>query len=245
MRQVPFSGTCVITLPALPPPEKSHYVTTIGAAIWRAALVTEPGLTRILTIGLALICLIAASAIAGVYTRGWLSGDDVQIAAASSQVIETPLSNSEAKQDRLAVATPSHEPPVADAGLRSGLDDELVAEPPIDVPMLPMARPKIVDHADVHYSLLSESQIKALKGRLKLTSAQERHWPAIETALRSVARKVHDARQSNQSDALDAADIEQLHVAAKPLLAQLREDQKREVRQLARVIGLSAVAARI
>lgn len=184
-----------------------------------------------------LVGVIACGAAAGVVGRDWLAGDEVEIPA------PPVVSNAEAKQDRLQVAAlPANAGP---PDLRSALEEDLAAEPPIEIPMLPMARPKSVNPGDVSYSLLSDSQINALKQRLKLTGAQERHWPGIETALRSVARKVHDNRHSRQGAELDAVDIQQLQDAAKPLLAQLREDQKRELRQLARVIGLEAVAARI
>ena len=43
----------------------------------------------------------------------------------------------------------------------------------------------------------------------------------------------------------DAAEVQQLKSAAMPLLFQLREDQKQEVRSLARLIGLEKVAAQI
>ena len=43
----------------------------------------------------------------------------------------------------------------------------------------------------------------------------------------------------------DAEEVQQLKSAAMPLLFQLREDQKREVRTLARLIGLEKVAAQI
>jgi hypothetical protein len=43
----------------------------------------------------------------------------------------------------------------------------------------------------------------------------------------------------------DAEEVQQLKSAAMPLLFQLREDQKREVRALARIIGLEKVASMI
>ena len=42
-----------------------------------------------------------------------------------------------------------------------------------------------------------------------------------------------------------AEEVQQLKSAAMPLLFQLREDQKDEVRRLARIIGLEKVAAAI
>jgi ABC-type transporter Mla MlaB component len=43
----------------------------------------------------------------------------------------------------------------------------------------------------------------------------------------------------------DAEEVQQLKSAAMPLLFQLREDQKQEVRTLARIIGLEKVASMI
>ena len=73
----------------------------------------------------------------------------------------------------------------------------------------------------------------------------------METALRAVARKIHASRRGDQRPSgvppidPDAAEVQQLKSAAMPLLFQLREDQKQEVRSLARLIGLEKVAAQI
>jgi hypothetical protein len=101
------------------------------------------------------------------------------------------------------------------------------------------------------YTLLSDEQIATIKDRLRLSSDQEYYWPAVETALRAVARKIHASRHGDTHVAgvppidPDAAEVQQLKSAAMPLLFQLREDQKQEVRSLARLIGLEKVAAQI
>jgi hypothetical protein len=100
------------------------------------------------------------------------------------------------------------------------------------------------------YALLSDAQIAGIKERLHLTSDQESYWPGIESALRAVARKIHVARQTNPNANASAIDpdseeVQQLKSAAMPLLFQLRDDQKEEVRRLARIIGLDKVAAAI
>jgi hypothetical protein len=100
------------------------------------------------------------------------------------------------------------------------------------------------------YALLSDIQIAGIKERLKLSSSQEYYWPGVETALRAVARRLNAARLSNphanagQLDP-DCEEVQQLKSAAMPLLFQLREDQKEEVRKLARIIGLEKVASAI
>ncbi len=100
------------------------------------------------------------------------------------------------------------------------------------------------------YALLSDAQIAGIKERLKLTSDQEYYWPGIENALRGIARKIHAARQHDPNATAaqidpDLAEVSQLKSAAMPLLFQLREDQKDEVRKLARIIGLEKVASAI
>jgi hypothetical protein len=100
------------------------------------------------------------------------------------------------------------------------------------------------------YAVLSDAQIAGIKDRLRLTSDQESYWPAVESALRAVARRIHAARLSNPNAGNmpidpDSQEVQQLKSAAMPLLFQLREDQKDEVRRLARVIGLEKVASAI
>jgi len=101
-----------------------------------------------------------------------------------------------------------------------------------------------------NYALLSDVQIAGIKDRLKLSSAQESYWPPVENALRAVARKIHAGRQANPNAGgvpidPEAEEVQQLKSAAMPLLFQLREDQKSEVRSLARIIGLEKVASMI
>jgi hypothetical protein len=101
-----------------------------------------------------------------------------------------------------------------------------------------------------NYALLSDVQIAGIKERLKLSSAQESYWPPVETALRAVARKIHAKRQVDPGATSvpidpESEEVQQLKSAAMPLLFQLREDQKSEVRSLARIIGLEKVAAMI
>lgn len=114
----------------------------------------------------------------------------------------------------------------------------------------PKPKPAAKPAPQKSYALLSDAQIAGIKERLKLSSDQEYYWPAVENALRAVARKIHATRRSdpNANGAPidpDAAEVQQLKSAAMPLLFQLREDQKQEVRTLARLIGLEKVAAQI
>ena len=154
------------------------------------------------------------------------------------------------KQDRLA-ALPSDSLRLAFAS-DSPLDPSRpdLAAPIAIAPSTMPQKPKLTAKPALqkNYSLLSDMQIAGIKGRLKLTAAQETYWPNVEAALRAVARKIHDRKQASGSTPPidpESAEVAQLKSAAMPLLTQLREDQKREVRALARIIGLEAVASRI
>jgi hypothetical protein len=120
------------------------------------------------------------------------------------------------------------------------------------VAVAPAAKPKAASKPapQKNYALLSDAQIAGIKNRLKLTSSQENYWPPVETALRAVARKIHARRQADPGASEppidpDSDEVQRLKSAAMPLLFQLREDQKNEVRSLARIIGLDKVAAMI
>ena len=126
-----------------------------------------------------------------------------------------------------------------------------IVEQPAPAPAAP-AKPKAAAKPapQKSYTLLSDAQIANIKERLRLSSDQEYYWPAVETALRAVARKIHAKRQGDVAAGSmpidpDSAEVQQLKSAAMPLLFQLREDQKNEVRSLARLIGLEKVAAMI
>jgi hypothetical protein len=100
--------------------------------------------------------------------------------------------------------------------------------------------------------LFNDAQLASIKERLRLTRDQEYYWPQVEAALRAISYKV--AKQSGGKiagskavAAIDpnSAEVAQLKSAAIPLIMSMREDQKREVRSLARLMGLEAVASAI
>jgi hypothetical protein len=218
-------------------------------------------LTRVITI-IALTCFLVAGAAAA----SILGRDSVPTARAemTSPVVKSPVANRESKQDRLAVASAalaSFEPPQTASlseplrqalayGAPADIEAPLIAAPAVMPPASP--KPKLASKPapQKSYALLSDVQIAGIKERLRLSSDQEYYWPAVETALRAVARKIHATRQAEPHATgapidPDAAEVQQLKSAAMPLLFQLREDQKQEVRTLARLIGLEKVAAQI
>jgi len=99
-------------------------------------------------------------------------------------------------------------------------------------------------------NLLDDGAISGLKTRLRLTSDQMEYWPAVESALREVARtQLRHTPKQKQSGKINidvnSAEVQQLIWAAMPLLMRLREEQKSEVRKLARILGLEQVASQI
>ncbi len=163
-----------------------------------------------------------------------------------------------------AAALASFEPPQSKADPSVPLRQAFASAAPSDIeipkvaapaamPAAPLAppKPKVAAKPPVQksYALLSDVQIAGIKERLKLSPSQESYWPAVETALRAVARKIHATRKGDNDNTVpidpDAEEVQQLKSAAMPLLFQLREDQKREVRALARIIGLEKVASMI
>jgi hypothetical protein len=99
-------------------------------------------------------------------------------------------------------------------------------------------------------NVLDDNQIAGLKGRLRLTSDQVEYWPAVESALRDVVRtqlrgSVKPAHGIRPNIDVNSPEVQKLIWAAMPLLMRLRDDQKSEVRKLARVIGLEQVASQI
>ncbi|MGY2901488.1 hypothetical protein [Bradyrhizobium sp. URHC0002] len=231
-------------------------------------------MTKTMTI-VALICfLVVGAAATAILGRDSIPAALPQLAFASVASVETPaavqapVSNKENKKDRLAVvsyALAAYESPQTTAALSEPLRQAYASTAPADIglpkevapaaaPAAALPKPKAVakpqPQPQKNYALLSDVQIAGIKDRLKLSSSQESYWPPVETALRAVARKIHAGRQANPTAPgvpidPESAEVQQLKSAAMPLLFQLREDQKNEVRSLARIIGLEKVASMI
>jgi len=102
-------------------------------------------------------------------------------------------------------------------------------------------------------TVLNDAQIASLKRRLNLTAEQERMWPAVEAALRKIvytktALNPHPRGTQPNGSATPyidpaSAEVRELKAVAVPLIQRLNEEQKREVRMLAYVMGLESVAS--
>jgi hypothetical protein len=231
----------------------------------------ETFLTKSMTIIALIGFLVVGAAATAIIGRDFVPAASPQQAAAA---VRAPVSNKESKKDRLAVvsyALAAYEPPQTTAALSEPLRQAYASAAPADIglpkemapaaPMAPAAlspgtppKAKAVakpqPQPQKNYALLSDVQIAGIKDRLKLSASQESYWPPVESALRAVARKIHAGRQANPTASgmpidPESAEVQQLKSAAMPLLFQLREDQKNEVRSLARVIGLEKVASMI
>jgi len=251
-------------------------------------------LSKAITI-IALSCvLVAGASITSILFRESMGAPEAQPAP----VVKSPITNREAKQDRLSVISLAQAsvPPAPTRSLSptdvlrqayassSAADVEAAKAVEVLARVAPQAlsepqvattqsvtpqaawpddatpqsaasqpgKPKVAARPapQKSYALLSDVQIAGIKERLKLSSSQESYWPGVETALRAIARKIHAAKLSNPSATAaqldpDCEEVQQLKSAAMPLLFQLREDQKDEVRKLARIIGLERVASAI
>ena len=224
----------------------------------------ETFLTRGITI-VALTCvLIAAAAASSILGRDSVPAAPAQYAMAT--VAKSPDSNRQAKSDKLAVATfalaafePQKAPPLTEplrqayaAAGPADLVPSVSAPAPLAAAPVAPPKPKVAAKPAVqkNYALLSDVQIAGIKERLKLSPDQESYWPGVEKALRAIARKLHSTKQADPAAGMppldpDSDEVQQLKSAAMPLLFQLREDQKNEVRSLARIIGLERVASMI
>ncbi len=112
--------------------------------------------------------------------------------------------------------------------------------------------------SDEDRAALVDARIAGLKAGLKLTAAQEKNWPALETAIRDRAkaraaraaewaekRKEHEGHHDvieglqHRAKALEAraAELVKFSEAAKPLYESLDEGQKRRFGALLRGFG--------
>jgi hypothetical protein len=95
-------------------------------------------------------------------------------------------------------------------------------------------------------AVLNDSQLASIKRRLNLTPEQERYWPAVEAQLRKMEYKKDTSGRSTQgtrtaSIDMSKVDIQGLKSAGFPLVMSFNDDQKRELRSLAHLLGLESV----
>jgi hypothetical protein len=112
-----------------------------------------------------------------------------------------------------------------------------------------------VTQAAAQEVVLTEGHIARLRGALRLTSEQMRHWAPVEAALRAAIRNGSRGDQANYDGSnegfvqkvrtrvrgyvVQASALQQVASAAGPLIASLDENQKRAGANVIRSLGVA------
>src|SRR5262245_34503246 len=93
--------------------------------------------------------------------------------------------------------------------------------------------------------VLNDSQIASIKKRLSLTPEQERYWPAVEAELRKMEYSKKSPQGGSRMASIDMSkvNVEGLKSAGYPLVMSFSDDQRRELKSLAHLLGLESVMA--
>lgn len=109
------------------------------------------------------------------------------------------------------------------------------------------SKPAVVAPKPAHRSnaVLNDSQIAGIKKRLALTPEQERYWPAVEAELRKMEYSKKSSQGGSRMASIDTSkmDVEGLKSAGFPLVMSFSDDQRRELKSLAHLLGLESVMA--
>jgi hypothetical protein len=96
---------------------------------------------------------------------------------------------------------------------------------------------------------VTAGHIARLRAALKLTPEQQRHWPAVASALRNLSRKTANSygaqgyAQRASAAVLSADAIRRVASAARPLIASLTDQQKQAGMQVIRSLGFASLAS--
>lgn len=94
--------------------------------------------------------------------------------------------------------------------------------------------------------IFDDAQLAIIKRRLRLTPDQEEMWPAVAAALRNIGiQREREERARGASGEIDpdSPQVQDLKSAAIPLIMSFSDEQKDEVRTLARGMGLNQLAS--
>jgi hypothetical protein len=122
------------------------------------------------------------------------------------------------------------------------------AAPPVqeaDTPIEAIKRHAAARLARRPDTLFGDAQLARIRRRLHLTADQERMWPAVAAALRNIGREQQRQARSRGEGHIDpnSEAVQDLKSAAIPLLMSFSDEQKDEVRHLARNMGLEQLAS--
>ena len=151
---------------------------------------------------------------------------DANAPTAYAPAAEAPMAPpwAEAPVGEAAKAKPVGQPKIALASASSK---------PVTLSSKPAGRPNAV---------LNDSQIASIKKRLNLRPDQERYWPAVEAELRKMEYK-KDKTPGTRTAQIDMTkvDVEGLKSAGFPLVMSFNDEQRRELKSLAHLLGLESV----
>ena len=116
---------------------------------------------------------------------------------------------------------------------------ESAAEP------LPRPRPAQAAAKPRSNAVLNDAQIAGIKKRLNLTPDQERYWPAVEAELRKMEYAKRPTAGGSRAASVDMSkvNVEGLKSAGYPLVMSFSDDQRRELKSLAHLLGLESAMA--
>jgi hypothetical protein len=87
------------------------------------------------------------------------------------------------------------------------------------------------------------AQIAQIKAGMNLRPDQEQYWPQVAAELREIARQFAAQKAGGKKVAIGANEAQRLYWAAGPLIMSMSEEQKQEIRRIARAMGLAQVAS--
>jgi hypothetical protein len=167
-----------------------------------------------------------------------------QMAAASASADEAadavPRRVALASADsRMVVFSPSPAYPVGAASVAASI------EPAAEPVALPRPRPAQANVKPRSDAVLNDAQIAGIKKRLNLTPDQERYWPAVEAELRKMEYAKRSSAGGSRAASVDMSkvNVEGLKSAGYPLVMSFSDDQRRELRSLAHLLGLESAMA--
>jgi hypothetical protein len=194
---------------------------------------------RILALSIAAALVSAITAYAAAIVTAYV-GHPSSVRPPQTVVItaEPQMANRTAKADRVAL--------LLDSPSYTDFSPSLLA---LAVTSATVAFDRRTDPSGTSNGLLNDAQIAAIERRLSLTPRQAEYWLPVAVALSDIGRRYFPARHQHQNVVrkidVNSPEVRRLIETATPLILLLREDQKREVRQLVRIIGLETVASHI
>ncbi len=121
-----------------------------------------------------------------------------------------------------------------------------ISPKPREVASIARSHPAPVRHQARPGHMFDDAQLASIKRRLNLTADQEQMWPAVAVALRNIGlERERETRARGATGQInpDSPQVQDLKSAAIPLIMSFSDEQKDEVRTLARGMGLNQLAS--